>query len=345
MARPMLLAGGNGSSGFVDGNRKMARFDFPAGIALSNDFENLYVCDYGNSALRRVNTRTGYTTTVTSAIPGPVFCAVGPLSGDIYVSCDGDYIARVTPAGVVTILGGSVPLPRGIQINASETRILLAVDGIDFVGNAWVSGYQELGTSGGALLTTSIGLFKNATGGTLAPDGYFYEMCSGVYPTSPTGIRRVTVGTGSAVSIEDYGSWGAGRAGGMASFMRGSDLFLLVCNENIYEVLLAPDHLSVVSRTAVLDSSIYQAWGIARRTSGCTYFSSSTLTAVDPSRWSSPGLPLHSIFSFGCNLPPLRQRQRNDRGRSYGQERSSQQASIRRGWKGTYYEDLAKRVS
>jgi hypothetical protein len=46
---------GTGKEGFADGLLKSAQFNYPVGIYLDEIEQSLFVCDFGNSKLRRVS--------------------------------------------------------------------------------------------------------------------------------------------------------------------------------------------------------------------------------------------------------------------------------------------------
>lgn len=115
------LAGTAGASGSADGFGAAARFNNPAGVAFDASTGNIYVADSSNHTIRKV-TLGGMVTTLagTAGVSGsadgigtaarfniPAGIAVDS-AGNIYVADKGNHtIRRVTPAGVVTTLGGS----------------------------------------------------------------------------------------------------------------------------------------------------------------------------------------------------------------------------------------------
>lgn len=83
-----------GATGFVNGTGSAVRFDHPCGLVFNEAGNLLYICDWGNHAIRTLNTRTGTVGTLTVGSEGgtlqwPMFITRGPLSGDLYVSCAG----------------------------------------------------------------------------------------------------------------------------------------------------------------------------------------------------------------------------------------------------------------
>jgi sugar lactone lactonase YvrE len=112
------IAGSAGMRGSADGTGRVARFDSPADVAL-DAAGNVFVADAGNSTIRKI-TVAGVVTTLagTAGMCGAVdgvgtgaqFC--GPsglaldLTGNVYVTDAGSTIRRISPAGVVSTLGG-----------------------------------------------------------------------------------------------------------------------------------------------------------------------------------------------------------------------------------------------
>ena len=114
------LAGSAGQTGSTDGTGALARFNNPTGVALDAG-GNLYVADLGNHTIRKIAAGGVVTTFAGSAgIPGttdgtgsaarfqlPSGVAVD-ATGNLYVAENGNpTIRRITPAGVVTTIGGA----------------------------------------------------------------------------------------------------------------------------------------------------------------------------------------------------------------------------------------------
>lgn len=58
------VAGSRSGNGFVDATGSLARFNSPRGLAFDAGTDSLYVSDYGNHAVRKINTSTYAVTTV-----------------------------------------------------------------------------------------------------------------------------------------------------------------------------------------------------------------------------------------------------------------------------------------
>ena len=127
------LAGRAGQHGSADGPGNMARFDVPGGLTLDPS-GNLYVCDYGNRAIRKI-TPQGLVSTVAeraglrgildrighgARFDNPTAIAVDDL-GNLYVA-DAYTVRRVTPAGVVTTIAG-VPDQPGLKLGPTPGRL------------------------------------------------------------------------------------------------------------------------------------------------------------------------------------------------------------------------------
>ncbi|HYL98200.1 MAG TPA: SMP-30/gluconolactonase/LRE family protein, partial [Blastocatellia bacterium] len=146
---------GSGVPGFADGAGTSARFNTPTGIALSPDGKFLYVADFGNDRIRKVDLATSMVTTLTgtgdtgtadgppglSNFNGPIGLAVD-TDGTIYVVEFGNSdVRRVDPLGNAnTLTGGGVPRylngpgivarfrePRGVAID-QVNRVLYIAD-------------------------------------------------------------------------------------------------------------------------------------------------------------------------------------------------------------------------
>ncbi|MGH9826656.1 MAG: SMP-30/gluconolactonase/LRE family protein, partial [Blastocatellia bacterium] len=145
---------GSGVPGFADGAGTSARFNTPTGIALSPDGKFLYVADFGNNLIRRVDLATSMVDTLSGT--GDAGTADGPaglsnFDGPIGLACDTDgtiYVVEfanndirvVDPAGDAnTFAGGGTSRyrvgagitahfqgPRGIAIDTVNRLLYIA---------------------------------------------------------------------------------------------------------------------------------------------------------------------------------------------------------------------------
>lgn len=165
------LAGMAGVSGSTDGTGSSALFNQPAGIALDSA-TNIYVCDYGNSTIRRI-TLSGQVTTIagTAGITGslnatgtnaqffhPMGIAVDSAT-NLYVADYGNHLIRkITPFHVVSTLAGSAGV-FGFANATGTAAQFYEPEGVavDPSGNVYVadtgSAAIRLVTSGGVVST------------------------------------------------------------------------------------------------------------------------------------------------------------------------------------------------
>ena len=137
---------GNGSEGFVDGVGTTAQFHYPYGVAVDAS-DNVYVSDRFNLRIRKItsagvvstlagNGTQGFTDGLGNAaqFDNPNGVTVD-VFGNVYVADQGNHLIRkITPAGLVTTLAGSVSngwgtmfaLPGDVAVNASGNVVYVA---------------------------------------------------------------------------------------------------------------------------------------------------------------------------------------------------------------------------
>jgi sugar lactone lactonase YvrE len=149
------LAGSPGGPGAASGPRLAARFDSPAATAV-DPAGNLFVADYGNSVIRKIDTN-GWVSTFAGQIgqsgnadgPGAAAAFNGPASlacdaaGNLYVADTGNNaIRKITPAGLVTTFAGASTNAGSADGLGAEAQFRSPTGvAVDPVGNVYIADY------------------------------------------------------------------------------------------------------------------------------------------------------------------------------------------------------------
>lgn len=203
------FAGAAGQRGSVEGPGATARFQHPRGLGLDSQ-GNLYVADAGNYTIRKI-TPAGVVSTFAglarqNGSGSPTFDGTGSAarfaspfgiavdaSGNVFVSDAGwKQIRRITPAGVVTTIAGSVALGGTVQNGTGLSAGFRDPGGLalDQAGNLYVletSAHVVRRVTPAGVVTTPMGLFGIA-GAADGPD-------SVVRFNLPSGIASDAAGT------------------------------------------------------------------------------------------------------------------------------------------------------
>jgi hypothetical protein len=191
---------GTGAPGYKDGAAKEAQFKNPMGIAIAAD-GTIYISEYKNLRIRKispvgtVSTLAGSGeigkadgTGIAASFNGPTGLSVGP-SGNIYVADESNHLIRkITPAGEVTTIAGSI---KGFKDGkgpaaAFENPFSLVVDANEniFIADAYNHAIRAIDVSKDEVTTMAGGsffgykdadgekaLFSSPLGLTINPDG------------------------------------------------------------------------------------------------------------------------------------------------------------------------------
>jgi serine/threonine protein kinase, bacterial len=202
---------GSGAAGFVNGNGTTASFNAPQGIALDAT-GNIYVADYGNNLIRKIDAGGTVTTFAGNGNQGqadstgtaasfykPAALTVDAL-GNVYVADYGNNVIRkITPAGATTTFAGS-----GLTGSADGTANKASFNGItgltaDASGNLYVADYGNncirLISPSGAVTTLRSG--SGNTGNVLVfkhPYGVALDAAGNIYVSDygDNTIQKVT---------------------------------------------------------------------------------------------------------------------------------------------------------
>ena len=209
------LAGSPGVSGSADGQGSTALFNQPESVAC-DAFGNVYVADSSNQTIRKVTTAGDVTTIAGLAgeygsvdgtggaarfwSPSGVAC---DASGNVYVVDTGSTIRKVTPAGHVTTVAGSLGNWGSADGVGSAASFNAAGVACDAVGNLYVA-------------DTSNSTIRHA-----------------VCPAAVGGFIRVTQGAGGTVSLSGQ----PGAASAAVAVQHGNDQSFDITPDASYHIV------------------------------------------------------------------------------------------------------------
>ena len=187
---------GDGFGGNGDGQGTSAQFHEPRGLAIDRD-GNLYVADWGNSAIRKI-TPAAVVTTI-AHIESQVGIAVD-IEGTVYVTetYSSSKIDKVTTGGVVTTLAGATGIVGDTDGTGAAARFNSpSTIATDSGGNAYVA---DTGNNAIRRITPS-GTVTTFAGGSVA--GYKDGAGAAAQFRSPYGLAVDSVGN---VYVADFGN-------------------------------------------------------------------------------------------------------------------------------------------
>lgn len=224
------LAGSAGTMGYTDGTGESARFYKPMGITTDGSY--LYVTEYGNSTIRKIETTTGVVTTLAGSpynacssdfpLGSPAsFCGptgITTVGKNLYVSDTGGSIIRKVDivTGVITTFAGKMAnygfvdgsnlesrfsFPRGITTNGKD---IFVAD----TGNCSIRKI-EIATGNVTTLAGRAGLSGTTDGvGTSARFYYPHGISTDgtnlfVADTGSSTIRKIVIATGEVTTITE----------------------------------------------------------------------------------------------------------------------------------------------
>jgi gliding motility-associated-like protein len=232
------ILSGNINRGNINGNSLSSTFDFPQGVAL-DAAGNVYVADYNNNLIRKVDPSGSATTFAGSGSAGsfnskginasfdhPASVAVD-AAGNVYVAdYNNNMIRKITPAGDVSTLAGSVVQgsadgaganagfyhPSGIALDASG-NLYVADKGNNLIRKITAAGVVSTIAGSGAVGANNaqgrLATFNAPKNLAIDASGNIYVTDSGnnlIRIISPAGQVNTYAGNGSNVSADGQGT-------------------------------------------------------------------------------------------------------------------------------------------
>ena len=246
----LTILAGTGQQGFSDGSALAASFYGPRGIGVDRN-GNVFVADWGNSRIRKIDVTTGMVTTIagngtfgfsgdnglaTEAGLGAPFGVASDSAGDIFIA--DTFIHRIrrvnSEAGVITTVAGdgftqfsgdngfahgaSLSQPEGIARDSSGNLFIADTSNhrirrVDGVTGiiTTIAGNGENGFSGDGEAATDARLSS--------PESVAVDLAGNLFvaDTFNSRIRRVELATGTIATVAGNGEYGFSGDGGPAT--------------------------------------------------------------------------------------------------------------------------------
>ena len=211
------LAGTAGMAGFTNGTGSEARFNQPAGVAVDDAGNLLYVADSGNHTIRQIAVSTGEVTTL-AGTAGSAGENDGTGSAALFdtpygVAVDGDgivYVAdkrnntirKITSGGVVTTLAGAADMAGSDDGVGSTARFFEPVSvSADASGNLYVSDQVNQTIR---KIVISTGEVTTLAGSASDPEGSSDGIGSAARFNYPSGIAADAAGNLYVAELENH---------------------------------------------------------------------------------------------------------------------------------------------
>ncbi|WP_146202894.1 T9SS type B sorting domain-containing protein [Pedobacter paludis] len=207
--RQVSTFAGSGASSSGNGTGTSASFNLPSGIGLDAN-SNIYICDFGSGAIRKV-TPAGVVTTIGNATDPTGLTADD--AGNVFVSSSWDkVIYKITPAGVKTVFASGFSNPGGLNFDGAGNL---------YVADQGSNQIKMISPSGALTIVAGTGqassLDGNANVATFnRPDGVAVDNQFNIYVAdagnnkirkiTPAGLVSTFAGSGTPGSVDGNGT-------------------------------------------------------------------------------------------------------------------------------------------
>lgn len=200
---------GTGSALSSNGIGTSASFNLPSGIGVDNN-SNVYVCDYGSNAIRKI-TPTGVVTTIGS-VPYPTGLTAD-AAGNVYISsADDNVIYKINTAGIRSVFATGFQNPGGLNFDRSG-NLFVADQGSNTIKKVTVNGVTSTiagtGSAGNNDGNASVATFYRPDGVAVDNSDNIYVADAGnnkIRKITPTGIVSTFAGNGTFGSVDGTGT-------------------------------------------------------------------------------------------------------------------------------------------
>jgi sugar lactone lactonase YvrE len=248
------LAGSAGLYGHADGTGSNARFSFPLGVAVDSTSNELYVSDWDNNTIRKIDLSSGAVTTLAG-------------TAGVYGSTDGIGAAALFAT------------PEGLALDS---------DGNLYVAEEDESAIRKIVLSTGTVSTLSI---TDGSGNSISPDGYglatYTDSSTGksyLYASSNCSILQIDLSTLVANTLAGSSTCGYADGTGAAASFDGVWDFATDSQGNVYASDLEDNLIRRITPAGVV-TTIVGSYGNTATTTGAlpATLGSAMGVAVDPS--------------------------------------------------------------
>jgi len=112
LVSPFKVSTVSGSSrfrGYIDGNIRLAQFDQPYGIAVADNGHDIYVTDYGNNVVRKIDTLKGTVESIFGKTSTTLF--VGDSSDKLHATLHNPTFVKISKSNLFLELGREFGVP------------------------------------------------------------------------------------------------------------------------------------------------------------------------------------------------------------------------------------------